>query len=259
VKELGSGFLEAVKAALRVNPKELSRYFEARVVTEGVVKPPIAIRLDGVGFKKALKGFRKPRDVRVHNALVKGAEALMKRFEALATYVVSDEVNAVIASPLPYGGRVFKLVSTSASILSSHVSVELGMPLYFDSRVVKLGNLSEAAAYLMYRARVGVSNYISSTYHAVTGGGGSTPKAGYMLNYLAGLGLFKGVREWEVLGSCLTWSYVVKEGFNPLTGEGVKVLRRVVKVSPSYGECVRYLTRRLSYGGVGGRIGEAEA
>jgi len=235
--------LRILEYLTRVNPAKLQLYFRDReVANNSVVSGPIAIRLDGVNFGKVLKDFRKPRDVRVHDALINAGKVLMERFNALITYVASDEINLIL-NDVPYGGRVFKLVSVSASIASAHTSLSLGMPLYFDSRVVKLQGIGEAITYLIYRSRVCSNNYISQLFHNLTEGKRVTPPAKEMLAVIMECGRLDKVSDWEVLGSCVCWGQRTKCGVNPITGEKELVVRRKLVVRDNVAECISYLTR----------------
>jgi len=119
---------------------------------------PFFIRLDEVGFGRMLEGFRRPRDVRVHNALIDAAAVLMKRYSLPLAYIISDEVNVLVYDSNIYSGRVEKIVSITAAIISSHTSLALERPLYFDSRIIPV-NKNEIKEYILYRARIGFNNY----------------------------------------------------------------------------------------------------
>lgn len=227
--------LEAAEAFALVNPAPLSKLFKQREVAGGSLRPPVVVRADGVGFGKALKeGFTWPRDRRVHEALINATEKLMRRYSASAAYVVSDEVS-VLFRTLPYSGRLFKVVSVAASILSSHVSIELNRPLYFDARAIQLTNIEEFVPYVIFRARVGLNNYVSSLYHSVVKNDHETPPLPQMLNHVKRI---VGDRDsWECCGTLLYWGTRLKDGVNKRTGKHVTVVRKtIIKVdvkSPS--------------------------
>jgi len=224
----------------------MSMKFKEREVGLSTVKEPIALRLDGVRFGKSLKGFKEPRDEVVHKALVESAKELLKRFNALMAYVVSDEVNLIMANYLPYGGRVFKLISIASSILSAHISLILKRPLYFDSRIVKLNNANEIKEYLYFRARVGINNYISKSYHQIKKLG-ITPPTKDMLNYLMNtMNLVERIKDWEIVGTCIFWDTAPKKGFNPLTKEVVTTERRIIKETSDIEFCINKALRTFS-------------
>lgn len=152
--------MESLGKLLSTNPRVLDmRYREREAVCEPA-RVPFAVRLDGVGFGKRLADFPSPRSVEVHGALVDVAKALARQYGAEFVHVVSDEVNLVFFSQLPYGGRTFKIVSVLAAHASAALTHILGRPLHFDGRVVKLEDKCDAALYLLYRARVGFNNYV---------------------------------------------------------------------------------------------------
>ena len=157
------GSQSLLEELLSVNPRvEEERYRARESLVESRVEPPIALRLDGVGFGRALRGFQWPRDRRVHEALLETAELLMDRMGADVAYVGSDEINLVVFGEPPYAGRVEKLVSISAGLASAAFSLKLGRVLYFDSRIIPLDGREDAARYLLYRARVVFNNYVNS-------------------------------------------------------------------------------------------------
>ena len=52
----------------------------------------IIIRLDGHGFSKFTKGFKKPFDEILHRAMVETTKDLVKEFQAVSGYTQSDEI-----------------------------------------------------------------------------------------------------------------------------------------------------------------------
>jgi len=210
---------------LGVNPAWLEAEYKAREIFQGErVEPPFALRLDGVGWGRRLQGFEWPRDERVHRALVRAAAELLRVLGGCCALVVSDEVNLVYAGAPPYGGRVEKLVSISAGLVSGYVSYALGRLLFLDSRVVKLYSGADAARYLLHRARVGLNNYISSLYHAASlGPANVTPSLAEMIEALRRSGR-DPLREpsWRLVGSCVAYVSSVRHVKPP----GVEVARR---------------------------------
>ncbi|ABL88315.1 conserved hypothetical protein [Pyrobaculum islandicum DSM 4184] len=152
--------MDSLKRLLSENPRLLEmRYREREAVCEPS-SPPIAVRLDGVGFGKRLKDFPAPRSKLVHAALVEVAKNLAMQHGASFVHVVSDEINLVFLNVVPYGGRTFKIISVLAAQAAAELTAKLGRPLYFDGRVIKLDSSCDAAKYILYRARVGLNNYV---------------------------------------------------------------------------------------------------
>jgi tRNA(His) 5'-end guanylyltransferase len=221
---------------MRVNPHALSRFFDSRAVTL-FVRSPAVVRLDGVGFGRVLRG-RPVRDQRVHEALVEGCKRLVKFFNASFCHAVSDEVNLYIFGSLPYGGREFKVVSIASSILSSVVSLLLDQELYFDARVIQLESPWQSIAYYLYRARVGLNNYVSKLYTELVSR--ECKGLGNMIEELRARGIDIDI-GWRSTGTCVYAELVEKEGFNPLKNERVVVTRRVLRSSDDVGTCLEKL------------------
>lgn len=221
-----------------VNPSVLSKLLKSAEVGGPRLMPPVVLRLDGVGFGRALTsaGFKQPRDERVHEALVKAAEALMRRFSGVAAYVVSDEISVLLGSSIPYGGRLFKIVSVAASVASASITAMLGIELLMDCRPVLLPSMNAWGAYVLWRSRVAANNYVSKLYHS-TKRGSLTPSFLSMLYTLEHALLERDA--WEILGSCLTYASEEVEKVNPLTGEPVKKRRRVIRRFDGPWRCLR--------------------
>lgn len=199
--------LGMIEELIRLDVAQLERAYRQRErAVEARVKLPFALRLDGVGFGRALRGFAEPRDERVHRALVQGAMELVKRLSASGAYVVSDEVNALFLGPsLPYAGRVEKLASISASLLSAVTSTLLNRQLVFDSRAIPLEDAEDAKRYIAYRARVGLNNFVGSMLHRL----GAEVAGVHLAERIAKLESL-GVRlaerpAWEWSGSSVFW------------------------------------------------------
>jgi len=152
--------MDSLRRLLLENPAVLEmRYREREAVCEPS-SPPFAVRLDGVGFGKRLRDFETPRSRLAHTALVETARGLAMQYGAEFVHVVSDEVNLLFLGSAPYGGRTFKIISVLAAHASAELTAKLGRPLYFDGRVVKLRDVCDAARYVLFRARVGLNNYV---------------------------------------------------------------------------------------------------
>ncbi|HID40566.1 MAG TPA: hypothetical protein EYP33_00220 [Pyrodictium sp.] len=211
LRSAGVVYLDAglLQRLFEANPARLEEEYKAREIFQKErVEPPFVLRLDGVGWARRLHGFEWPRDERVHRALARAAVELLRVIGGCCVLVVSDEVNLVYTGEPPYGGRVEKLVSISAGIVSGCVSRVLGRILFLDSRVVKLYSRRDAARYLLYRARVGFNNYISSLYHAAgLGPARTTPGLQEMIEALRRAGR-DPLREpsWRLVGSCAAYT-----------------------------------------------------
>jgi len=225
---------------LSVDVAALHRFFKQRErLSMERISVPTALRLDGVGFGKALKGFESPRDIRVHRALVDACRVAMQRFGADFCYVVSDELNIFfVKREPPYGGRILKLCTVASSLVSSVVSLELGKNLLFDARVIEL-EPSTVVDYLLYRMRVGFGNYVTKLYRLKV----APPREGEplerLLKELEARNLLSF--DWRAYGTCLALETVVRKAIDRIRCVEVEVVRRrIVEISdPS--KCVEKL------------------
>jgi tRNA(His) 5'-end guanylyltransferase len=230
------GAMMSLRVLVSVNPRALSRVFDSRAVVS-FVRSPAVVRLDGVGFGRVLRG-RPVRDQKVHEALVEGCKRLAMFFNASFCHAVSDEANLYLFGSLPYGGREFKVVSIASSILSSVASLLLNQELYFDARVIQLDSPWQSVAYYLYRARVGLNNYVSKLYTELVSK--ESKGLGYMIEELRARGIDIDT-DWRSTGTCIYAELVKKEGFNPLKNERVVVTRRVLRSSDDVGACLEKL------------------
>ena len=235
---LSAELVKELMRLARVSPAVLSRTFKRMEVTGPRLFPPLVLRLDGVGFGRALNeaGFSQPRDRRVHDALVAVAEALMRRFSGASAYVVSDEVSILLVSGVPYGGRLFKIVSVASSLASAVITKELGWGLLMDCRPVLIPSSGAWGAYVLWRSRVAANNLLSKLYHGLSGRS-TTPSFTAMLELVKEKLL--SMEAWEVLGSCLNYEDVEEVRTSPVTGEPVKKRRRVLSRYDGPWQCLR--------------------
>ena len=188
-------------------------------------RPPLAIRLDGVRFGKAVSDYGL-RSLDVHHALVEAARSVMEELGCCCGYVVSDEINVLCLDRVAYGGRIEKLVSISSGVASATASQILGRKLFFDSRIVEFRSDSEVVSYVLYRARVGFNNFVSQLYHRVLGSRRATPKLVEMIEALRAVGIdVLSEPLWRSVGSSIVrevrershgrrgWRVAVYEGF----------------------------------------------
>ena len=193
--------MDSLRRLLLENPAVLEmRYREREAVCEPS-SPPFAVRLDGAGFGKRLRDFEAPRSKLAHTALVEAARKLAMQYGAEFVHVVSDEVNLLFLESAPYSGRTFKIISVLAAHASAELTAKLGRPLYFDGRVVKLRDVCDAARYVLFRARVGLNNYVIQLARA----------AGFVREYTPRIEEL--LAKWEVKDFELAWgTFMDKRG-----------------------------------------------
>jgi len=128
------------------------------------------IRLDGWRFNRLCKSLdvEKPFDVRIARCLVHAARAVYSSgFAPSLCYLCSDEVNLLFLPPPPFNGRVEKLDSVLASIISCGFTLAINeifgkkTAAEFDSRVI-LTPAELIFEYLTWRQRELNGNYLNA-------------------------------------------------------------------------------------------------
>lgn len=121
---------------------------------------PFFLRLDGWKFKKLSETIKaeKPFDKRVAKCLVYSGKTLFKKgFNSTLIYIVSDEINVLFLNAVPFRGRIEKINSVLAGLVSSAFALSLQklfcveVAVAFDSRVVIVSDEEKAVEYLVWR------------------------------------------------------------------------------------------------------------
>jgi len=216
-----------IKELINLDINDLSRYFkEVEAKFEQIIKPPLIIRLDGVGFGRKLLDYLSPRDEKVHTSLISTVKEFMKLYSNSLAYITSDEINLLFLNIAPYNSRLQKLISITSGFISSKLSLSLKKQLYFDARVIKVESLSQIAKYFKYRMRIGFNNFISKLYHKYFKVC-ETPNLPNMLRILKSRGVeLNKFPTWMYLGSYLIWEIYEKRGYNPISKTYVITMRR---------------------------------
>jgi tRNA(His) 5'-end guanylyltransferase len=136
---------------------------------------PICVRLDGRGFSKFTRGFERPYDQRMRDAMVATTTHLVKATNACLGYTQSDEISLVIYSDSMksqtfFDGRIQKLVSVLSAMATARFMKEMferfsvermSMLPLFDCRAWNVPNLVEAANSFLWREIDATKNSIS--------------------------------------------------------------------------------------------------
>jgi len=131
--------------------------FSAIRVPSGI---PFFVRLDGWRFRKIAEKVdaEKPFDCKFAKCLVESGKALFQTgMNPTLVYVASDELNVLFTSAVPFRGRVEKIDSVLAGIVSSVFSAEIAASFgkqavcAFDSRVILIPNHEKIIEYLHWR------------------------------------------------------------------------------------------------------------
>jgi len=137
---------------------------------------PVYARLDGRSFSRFTKGFNRPYDKRMSEAMIDTTKYLVEETNALIGYSQSDEISLVwysdsIDSQIFFDGKIQKMVSVLAALASVEfnrrcqmtmlkTAADRSMPV-FDSRVFQLPNKMEATNAFLWREQDATKNAIS--------------------------------------------------------------------------------------------------
>jgi tRNA(His) guanylyltransferase len=121
---------------------------------------PFFIRLDGWKFRKLSEALNaeKPFDKEFAERLVSSGEVLFEKgFSPALIYVASDELNILFLDAAPFRGRIEKIDSVLASLVSSAFTLSLReflqkkLVVAFDSRVIIVSSDEKIIEYLVWR------------------------------------------------------------------------------------------------------------
>jgi tRNA(His) guanylyltransferase len=140
----------------------------------------LCVRIDGKGFSKFTKGFKKPFDDVLGGVMVSTMMNLVKDTHASIGYTQSDEISLIYtpgekASEYMFGGKVSKINSILASMATAYfnyaldVYVEKDKPAFFDCRAWAVPDLAEASNVLLWRVQDARKNSISSLFRWTAG------------------------------------------------------------------------------------------
>lgn len=153
-----------------------------QVFTSAKIDPDkwMCVRIDGRGFSKFTKGFKKPFDADITNAMVTTTKRLVEETHASVGYTQSDEITLLfppVDGERIFNGKVSKVNSVFASMATAHFNILLQTMssrlvdklAYFDCRVWGVPNDVEASNVLLWRVQDARKNSISSTFRWTAG------------------------------------------------------------------------------------------
>lgn len=128
---------------------------------------PVIIRVDGRCFHTFTRGFNKPWDYRLIDAMDATAKALVNQIEgAEFAYVQSDEISILVTDYLKglyqepwFGYKLQKVVSVSAAIASVEFTLSCGKQALFDSRAYNVPE-NDVANYFLWRQQDWMRNSV---------------------------------------------------------------------------------------------------
>lgn len=143
----------------------------------------LCVRIDGKGFSKFTRGFEKPFDQNLSNAMIRTASAILKETHAAIAYTQSDEMTFIYkpsekATEYMFGGKVSKINSVLASMATAHFNKIISEYVlynsddgtcgtidklaYFDCRAWAVPSIIEASNVLLWRAQDAKKNSVSA-------------------------------------------------------------------------------------------------
>lgn len=159
---------------------ELKHYENIESGRGGMIGEPIVVRVDGVSFSKFTRGFEKPFDKRIAQAMDEACAAVVDRLQPVLGYTQSDEMTFVFWDPefdVAFAGRLQKLASVCAATASGAFlkaalrlfpdRVESYTPV-FDGRAHVL-DITLAAKNVEWRELDARRNAVSMAAHSVLG------------------------------------------------------------------------------------------
>lgn len=131
------------------------------------IRSYVIIRIDGCHFHTYTKGFRKPFDNGILNAMRKATEYVANNIQGCKfAYTQSDEASFLLTdfeelnTSAWFDNQVQKIVSVSASLFTAKFNQEITNSLIktsslatFDSRVFALPNKTEVMNYFLWRIK----------------------------------------------------------------------------------------------------------
>ncbi|MFA4877955.1 MAG: tRNA(His) guanylyltransferase Thg1 family protein [Methanoregula sp.] len=205
--------------------------------------PPVFVRLDGRAFHRLTEclGLEKPFDEFFHKAMVMACTSLVSEsgLNPDFAYTFSDEISLYF-SKLPFGGRVEKIDSVSASYAASSLTLAFGGTtlLSMDARVIP-ATPEFAVEYMINRQSEAWRNHINAYCQQALIEEGMNPREAaeqlrglpskelHEMMHVRGFNLSE-TPAWQRRGTLVFKKLTEKEGFNPVTQEAVVVERSAV-------------------------------
>jgi tRNA(His) guanylyltransferase len=140
----------------------------------------LCVRIDGKGFSKFTKGFKKPFDDILSEVMINTTKKLVDNTHASIGYTQSDEITLIYtpgekSSEYIFGGKVSKINSILASMATAYFNygldayVDSEKPAFFDCRAWAVPDLAEASNVLLWRTQDARKNSISSLFRWTVG------------------------------------------------------------------------------------------
>lgn len=207
----------------------------------------LVARLDGRSFSRLTKeicDFEAPFDIRFRDMMVNTVKALMDcGFRVVYGFTESDEISLLFhKDEETFGRKVRKFNSILAGTASAAFSLQLGQVAAFDCRLAPLPNLERVQDYFLWRQEDAHRNALNAhCYWMLRKEGMSVKDATEMLEgksvafkneLLFSHGInFDKLPSWQKRGIGVFWDDIEKVGYNPITKQEIKAVRRALNVN----------------------------
>ncbi len=207
----------------------------------------LVARLDGRSFSRLTKeicDFEAPFDERFRDMMVNTVKALMDcGFRVVYGFTESDEISLLFhTDEHTFGRKVRKFNSILAGTASAAFSLQLGQVAALDCRLVPLPNLERVQDYFLWRQEDAHRNALNAhCYWMLRKEGMSVKDATEMLEgksvsfkneLLFSRGInFDKLPSWQKRGIGVYWEDIEKTGYNPITKQEVKTVRKALSVN----------------------------
>jgi tRNA(His) 5'-end guanylyltransferase len=211
-----------------------------------------SIRLDGKNFSPLVRGLRSAGvlqpgySVEFGEMMVKTANVVMDEIRACCAFIQSDEMTLIVPACKEeqihhYGGRLQKLVSTTASLatftfynlileLAKKNNVELPMrPITFDARIGQWNSIAEAFSLILWRSYdCSVNGVSDAIFHMKAGKESREKNTSEKLHFLSDNNMLP-LHPHQSFGTILWTTREPKDCVNQKTGEKTTKDRLVTK------------------------------
>ena len=207
----------------------------------------LVARLDGRSFSRLTKeicDFEAPFDERFRDMMVNTVKTLMDcGFRVVYGFTESDEISLLFHTDEDtFGRKVRKFNSILAGTASAAFSLQLGKVAALDCRLVPLPNLERVQDYFLWRQEDAHRNALNAhCYWMLRKEGMSVKDATEMLEgksvsfkneLLFSRGInFDKLPSWQKRGIGVYWGDIEKAGYNPITKQEVKAIRKALTVN----------------------------